>query len=107
MPPTLDHLFDRGLITFDADGSIVISVELLALPSVLLDLLNRYFCFHLAAANASALPVVTRLVQGLNSPAVALLVSMIVTLGHRYRLVAGTALRPTHDISHVTAAIGL
>ena len=38
-------------------GLLVSSLELLALGRVLLDLLNRYLCFHLAAANASALLV--------------------------------------------------
>jgi len=37
-------------------GLLVGSFELLALSPVLLDLLNHYLCFHLAAASASALP---------------------------------------------------
>ena len=32
-------------------------LELLALGYILLDFINRYLCFHLAAASASALPV--------------------------------------------------
>ena len=48
-----------------------------------------YVSFHLAVSNASALPRHSIRVQRLDSPSVALLVSMVVALGYGHRLTAG------------------
>ena len=57
--------------------------------SVTPEVLTRLSSLPHRRCQCLSLARITRLVQGLNSPAVGLLVSVVITLGHSHRLVAG------------------